>query len=179
MAGFQQYGHHQPRISEYSGDKEQTLDWIDEVDAAAETMNWDTFTAARTAKQSFKKNLYAKKFYDNTVHKAGFNLNVWTPVLAVTHVPYVAAVAQIMADPHAAPPVLAVAHRAGVVEVPAVAAIPGGLKAAMLAFFGKKKTYEVLVTAMFALKQGTAEPADMFMQRVETVMHDLDVKMID
>jgi hypothetical protein len=66
-----------------------------------------------------------------------------------------------------------------VVEVLQVDAIPGGLKAAMLDFFGKKKTWEVLVTAMFALKQGTAEPADMFMQRVETVMHDLDVKMID
>jgi hypothetical protein len=100
-------------------------------------------------------------------------------VLAVVHVPYVAAVGQILADPNTNPPVLAVAYRAGVVEVPGVAAIPGGLKAAILAFFGKKKTYEVLVTAMFALKQGPAEPADMFMQRVETVMHDLDVKMID
>jgi hypothetical protein len=127
----------------------------------------------------FKKNSNAKKFYNNTVHKEGFNLHVWTPVLAVVHVPYVAALAQILADPNAAPPVAARVYQPGVVEVLQVDAIPSGLKAAMLDFFGKKKTFEVLVTAMFALKQGTAESADMFMQRVETVMHDLYVKMID
>jgi hypothetical protein len=178
MAGAQQqFGHHFARIADFWGDKNQTLDWVDQVDAAAESLQWDTITTARMAKQTLIKGSHAKRFFDNTTKRGGQNLHGWTPVLHVAPVAHVPAILQVMADPLAAPPIEAVAARAETVRVFEVAAVNGGLRVAMIDFFGKKQTYEDLVNEVAALKQQAGEPAVMFMQRVQEVLHDVTIKV--
>jgi hypothetical protein len=180
MAGAQQQQighHHLSRIADFGGNKDQTLDWVEQVDAAADSQQWDTVTTARMAKQTLIPASHAKRFYDNTTKRGGRNLQVWTPVLHVAPVAHVPARLQQLADPNANPPLAAIAARAETLQVIEVVAIPGGLRAAMLEFFGKKQTYEGLVNAVANLQQKVGEPAVMFMQRVQEVLHDVTIKV--